>query len=102
MIKTSKKAARKLGEDLATMLHAQTTIEGRCGVLAAKSVILEHFGYQSIAAFQDGWDSVLDLLEPLSSPRTNRCVVSLKRINAALAKIDQHCELVMGDGWQPG
>ncbi len=72
MIKTSKRAAQKLGADLAAELHAQTTIEGRCGVLAAKSVILDQFDYQSIAAFQEGWDAVLDELEPLSSPRSNR------------------------------
>jgi hypothetical protein len=69
MIKTSKKAAQKLGADLATELHAQTTIEARGGVLAAKSIILDQFDYQGIAAFQNGWDSVLDALEPLLSPR---------------------------------
>jgi len=69
MIKTSKKAARKLGADLATELHAQRTTEERGGVLAAKSVILAQFGYLLQSEIQDGFNAKLDELEPLSYPR---------------------------------
>jgi hypothetical protein len=72
MIKTSKKAAQKLGADLATELHAQTSIELRSGVLAARGVILDNLEYKTQMAFYAGFDAKMDELEPLSSPRTNR------------------------------
>ena len=72
MIKTSKKAARKLGADLATELHAQKTIAARGGVLAAKSVILEQFDPSLQAEFLDGFADVLDALEPLPSGKPRR------------------------------
>jgi hypothetical protein len=72
MIKTSKKAAQKLGADLATELHAQTSIELRSGVLAARGVILYNLEYKTQMAFYAGFDAKMDELEPLSSPRGNR------------------------------
>jgi hypothetical protein len=69
MIKTSKKAAQKLGADLATELHAQTTTEARGGVLAARSVILDQFDYLLQSEFMDGFNAKLDELEPLTFPR---------------------------------
>lgn len=72
MINTSKKAARKLGADLATELHGQQYIEARSGVLAAKSVILAQFGYAAQTAFLEGFSATLDVLEPLPSGRARR------------------------------
>ena len=69
MIKTSKKAARKLGADLAIELHAQHTTTGRGGVLAAKSVILDQFGFLLQDEFLDGFNAKLDELEPLTFGR---------------------------------
>jgi len=69
MIKTSNKAAQKLGADLATELHAQRTIAAREGVLAAKSVILDQLSYLTQTEFQDGFNEKLDELEPLTFPR---------------------------------
>lgn len=69
MIKTSKKAAQKLGADLATELHAQTTIAARGGVLAARFVILAQLDYEGQTEFYAGFDAQLDVLEPLSAPR---------------------------------
>jgi len=71
MIKTTEKAARKLGEDLATELHAQTTIAARGGVLAARFVILSQLDYEAQMEFYAGFDSQLDLLEPLAAPRVS-------------------------------
>jgi hypothetical protein len=69
MIKTSKKAAQKLGADLATELHAQRTVEARGGVLAAKSVILGQFDFLLQDEFLDGFNAKLDELEPLTFGR---------------------------------
>ena len=69
MIKTSKKAAQKLGADLATELHAQTTIAARGGVLAARFVILSQLDYEGQTEFYAGFDAQMDALEPLSAPR---------------------------------
>jgi len=71
MIKTSKKAAQKLGADLATELHAQTSIELRSGVLAARGVILYNLEYKTQMAFYAGFDSKMDELEPLAAPRVS-------------------------------
>jgi hypothetical protein len=71
MIKTSKKAAQKLGADLATELHAQTTIAARGGVLAARFVILSQLDYEAQTEFYAGFDAQLDLLEPLAAPRVS-------------------------------
>lgn len=68
MIKTSKKAAQKLGADLATELHAQTTIAARGGVLAARAVILTQLGYEAQTEFYAGFNAQLDALEPLTAP----------------------------------
>ena len=67
MIKISKKAARQLGSDIATELHAQKTVEGRGGVLNARSVILGHFEFLLQQAFEEGFDATLDILEPYPS-----------------------------------
>jgi hypothetical protein len=71
MIKTSKKAAQKLGADLATELHAQTTIAARGGVLAARFVILSQLDYEAQTEFYAGFDAQLDVLEPLAAPRSS-------------------------------
>jgi|APGre2960657404_1045060.scaffolds.fasta_scaffold121075_3 hypothetical protein len=69
MIKTSNKAARKLGADLAIELHAQRTVAARGGVIAAKSVILDQFGWLTQSEIQDGFNAKLDELEPLTFGR---------------------------------
>jgi len=69
MIKTSNKAARKLGADLAIELHAQRTVAARGGVFAAKTVLLDQFDWRTQDEIQYGFNAKLDELEPLSSPR---------------------------------
>ena len=68
-MKIAKKAARKLGADLAAELHSQQDIQARSGVLAAKSVVADQFDYPMQVEIQEGFNAKLDELEPLSSPR---------------------------------